>query len=159
MWDLWWTKWKWNSFNSGYCGLLPSAHLHQCSVLVFAWETARKQLSFRCWGTRERKYFHLALKGFTTHTHTCAGCQPGVEQLCHSVYWVTWSAQAMWTGRQLQLQLQLHSATVLQPAWCLHVLRPCPERDHCRCYIGRFPLSTVPTLEACLTFQDFPALG
>ena len=46
-----------------------------------------------------------------------------------------------------------HSATVLQPAWCLHLLRPCPEHDHCRCYVGHLPMSTVLTLEACLTLR------
>jgi len=54
---------------------------------------------------------------------------------------------------------QTATATVLQPAWCLHLLRPCPEHDHCRCYVGQLLLSTVPTLEACLTFSDFPGLG
>jgi len=50
MWNLWWTKWRWQRFCSQYCGFLPSVSFHQSCISVLlsverqtaeAWETFR----------------------------------------------------------------------------------------------------------------------
>jgi len=96
--------------------------------------TCQKATFFQMMGNTGEKVLSLSSERvYYTNSHVRlvpAWCGTAV-----SFSLLSYSAQAMSSGRQLQ------------SARCLHLLRPCPEHEHRRCYVGHLPLSIVRRLK------------